>query len=250
VKIYLNVLLFALFAPQALACISVPKNIKVDGATFADAMQVSLGKNCYLTLGLRSQAEVDAEEKAWAKQRADQDAWLAAHPKVDPDGEEASQAMLEIEKKYPKVFNQSGITSYTDGNLCVYKNNIGECSKETSFPLMDGSKTVGLVEVKDQSGYVWSVDGQGKKDKSKPFLQISRQGAKGKFQVNMMEHGKAVGKIYADTSVCTKGIQSSSGEISLRGFRYIASPGCDGGYDAEKLGSGPVAVPADATKAD
>lgn len=85
-------------------------------------------------------------------------------------------------------------------DLCVVKGHEAKCLKNVEFPITHGDKTIGYLSYTGPDIFIFSVDDQGQKDMSKPYLKVSALAEGG--SIALYESGTQVGQLDMPKTVC------------------------------------------------
>lgn len=240
------VLVFVGLIPNAKACIQIPEDLTLTGASFSEHLSLGVGSNCGFSLGVSSK-----RENAIVKDRSDKwnqefTKWKEQNSESETDTEESKRA--ELDGKYGKYGDIAREVDFTlvnsEGKICVssrMKNvcaksdkncrdfkDIKNCSNQTMV-VKDSGKPVAIVKKTGEGTFVLSVDSKGKEDPTKPFLKIVTFGKSG-ANIEAIENGSIIGKAEIKAEACSRSMGSPrGGQLDLRGKLYqTEGAGCKG----------------------
>lgn len=225
------IILCLLYSVAGLACVEIPNNLTLSGATFSEKYQMNVGRNCGFLMALESMSDLTGRQK-----RADEmSAWVKLNPvpnrstatpediKKYVSDKRAEDAILK--KKYPETFYS---VKSDNGKICLNANCIPQ-----NVVLDDGSGPKGIITItSDGSAYIYSVDQKGHSDPNLSYIRISPRGPKSAL-LESMQNGTVIGNMNVEAAPCSNSLTHASGSLELSGKSYTSTnDGCSGGFDS------------------
>lgn len=239
------------YSAEREVCLPPPTDMKLSGATFAEAFKLKPSRISFESgkagCGFHMQIvprELDDLEISHMKQLSEWDENYEPPIYCESDLMLGSRDIptecsyrASKEMAYRRILKNNPLPKLAvhdfdlkGTELCLSDASDSKCLKDTPVLLKSKGKIVGVMESNEHSGYIFSVNAQGKKDLSKPYIKINSKGQRA-VGVRAMHNGEEIGNMDVNGTFCSTAAAPKSGSLELSGFKYSSSSiSCMGGF--------------------